>query len=55
MERHDFRAEDPLYTQPLAWFGGRRCRSSTVKGIAAKLHPEWQGVKNLDKQYMAMQ
>jgi transposase len=54
-EHLDFLADNPFYTKRFAWFVGRRCRSSTIKDVAEELHLDWQTVKELDKQYMAVQ
>ena len=54
-ERLDFLADNPFYTKRFAWFVGRRCRSCTVKDVAEELNLDWQTVKELDKQYMAVQ
>ena len=54
-EQLDFLADNPFYTKRFAWFVGRRCRSSTIKDVAEELHLDWQTVKELDKQYMAVQ
>jgi transposase len=54
-EQLDFLADNPFYTKRFAWFVGRRCRGSTIKDVAEELHLDWQTVKELDKQYMAVQ
>lgn len=54
-ERLDFLAENPLYTKRFAYFVGRRCRQATIQDVAKELHLDWHTVKELDKQYMAVQ
>ena len=54
-ERLDFLADNPLYTKRFAYYVGRRCRSATIKDIAAELHLDWETVKELEKQYMRAQ
>lgn len=54
-ERLDFLADNPFYTKRFAWYVGRRCRESTVSGIARELNLDWHTVKELDKQYMTAQ
>lgn len=54
-ERLEFLADNPLYTKRFAYYVGRRCRSSTIKEVAAELHLDWGSVKELDKQYMRAQ
>ena len=36
-ERLDFLADNPLYTKRFAYYVGRRCRSATIKDVAAEL------------------
>jgi transposase len=36
-ERFDFLADNPLYTKRFAYYVGRRCRSATIKDVAAEL------------------
>jgi transposase len=48
-------ADNPLYTERFAFYGGRRCRESTVAAIAEELALDWETVKELDKQYMREQ
>ena len=54
-EQLEFLADNPLYTKRFAFFVGRRCRQATVKDVAKELHLHWHTVKELDKQYMAVQ
>jgi len=54
-ERLDFLADNPLYTKRFAHYVGRRCRSATIKDLAAELHLDWDTVKTLEKQYMRAQ
>jgi transposase len=54
-ERLDFLADNPLYTKRFAYYVGRRCRSATIKDVAAELKLDWHAVKSLDQQYMEAQ
>ena len=54
-ERLSFLAASALHTKRFAYYVGRRCRSATIKDIAAELHLGWDSVKELDKQYMRAQ
>jgi transposase len=36
-ERLDFLAVNPIYTKRFAYYVGRRCRSATIKDVAAEL------------------
>ncbi len=54
-ERLDFVADNPLYTKRFAYYVGRRCRSATIKEVAAELKLDWHTVKALDRQYMEAQ
>ena len=36
-EQLDFLADNPLYTKRFAYYVGRRCRSATIKDVAAEL------------------
>jgi transposase len=51
-ERLEFLADNPFYTKRFAYYVGRRCRSATIKDIAAELKLDWHAVKELEKQYM---
>ena len=54
-ERLDFLADNPLYTKRFAYYVGRRCRSATIKDVAAELKLDWHTVKVLEQQYMEAQ
>src|SRR6478736_1044126 len=54
-ERLDFLADNPLYTKRFAYYVGRRCRSATIKDVAAELKLDWHTVKALEMQYMMAQ
>ena len=54
-ERLDFLADNPHYTKRFAYYVGRRCRSATIKDVAADLRLDWHTVKTLDQQYMQAQ
>ena len=54
-ERLDFLADNPLYSKRFAYYVGRRCRSATIKDVAAELKLDWHTVKALDQQYMQAQ
>jgi transposase len=54
-ERLEFLADNPFYTKRFAHYVGRRCRSSSIKDIAQELNLDWDTVKALEKQYMAVQ
>ena len=54
-ERLDFLADNPLYSKRFAYYIGRRCRSATIKDVAAELKLDWHTVKALDQQYMEAQ
>jgi transposase len=54
-ERLDFLADNPLYTKRFGYYVGRRCRSATIKDVAAELKLDWHTVKTLDQQYMEAQ
>jgi transposase len=54
-ERLDFLADNPRYTKRFAFYVGRRCRSASIKEVAAELHLDWHAVKELEKQYMREQ
>ena len=55
IEKLDWISNNPFYTKRLAFYVGRRCRSSSIKDIAKELHLDWKTVKNLEKQYMQEQ
>jgi transposase len=54
-ERLAFLADNPFYTKRFAYYVGRRCRTATIKDVAAELKLDWHAVKELDKQYMRAQ
>ena len=54
-ERLEFLLENALHTQRFARHIGRRCRSSSIRDVAAEEHLDWQTVKRLEKRYMAEQ
>jgi transposase len=54
-ERLSFLADSALHTKRFAYYVGQRCRSATIKDVAAELHLGWDSVKELEKQYMRAQ
>ena len=54
-ERLEFLLENALHTRRFARYIGRRCRSSTIRDVAAEENLDWQTVKRLEKRYMAEQ
>jgi transposase len=54
-ERLDFLVENALHTKRFALYVGRRCRSGTIRDVAAELHLDWQTVKRLEIDYMREQ
>ena len=54
-ERLDFLADNPRYTRRFAFYVGKRCRSASIKDIAAELALDWHTVKDLEQQYMREQ
>jgi len=54
-EQLDFLADNPFYTKRFAQYVGRRCRSATIKDLAAELKLDWDTVKTLEKQYLRAQ
>lgn len=54
-EKLEWLSDNPFYTKRLAFYVGRRCRSSSIKDVAKELHLDWKTVKDLDKQYMQEQ
>ncbi len=54
-ERLEFLLENALHTERFARYVGRRCRSGTIKDVAAELRLDWHTVKRLEKRYMAEQ
>jgi transposase len=51
----EFLLENALHTERFARYVGRRCRSGTIKDVAAELRLDWHTVKRLEKRYMAEQ
>ena len=41
-ERLDFLVENALHTKRFALYVGRRCRSGTIRDVAAELRLDWQ-------------
>jgi transposase len=54
-ERLDFLLENALHTKRFALYVGRRCRSGTIRDVAAELRLDWQTVKRLEMDYMREQ
>ena len=54
-ERLDWLADNPLYTKRFYRHVGRKCRTMSIKDVAAELHLDWHAVKELDKRYMQEQ
>jgi transposase len=54
-EQLDFLVENALHTKRFARYVGRRCRSGTIRDVAAELHLNWQTVKRLEMNYMREQ
>jgi transposase len=54
-ERLEFLLENALHTKRFATYVGRRCRSGTIKDVAAELNLDWQTVKRLEMEYMREQ
>lgn len=54
-ERLDFLVENALHTKRFAVYVGRRCRSGTIRDVAAELRLDWQTVKRLEMDYMREQ
>jgi transposase len=54
-ERLDFLVENALHTKRFALYVGRRCRTGTIRDVAAELHLDWQTVKRLEMDYMREQ
>lgn len=55
LERLDFLADNPRYTERFAMDVGRRCSRASVRDVARELGLHWHTVKDLEKQYMAAQ
>jgi transposase len=54
-ERLDFLVENALHTKRFALYVGRRCRSGTIRDVAAELRLDWHTVKRLEMDYMREQ
>ena len=54
-ERLDFLVDNALHTKRFALYVGRRCRSGTIRDVAAELRLDWQTVKRLEMDYMREQ
>jgi transposase len=54
-EKLEFLLKSALHTERFARYVGRRCRSGTIKDVAAELRLDWHTVKRLEKQYMTEQ
>lgn len=54
-ERLEDFLENALHTERFARYVGKRCRSGTIKDVAAELNLDWHTVKRLEKQYMREQ
>ena len=55
VERLDWLADYPFYTQRFAYFVGCRGRAATIKDVAQETHLNWKTVKELEKQYLREQ
>jgi transposase len=54
-EMLDWLAAYPFCTKRFAFYVGRRCRDSSIQGVAAELRLDWRTVKALEMQYMREQ
>lgn len=54
-ERLDWLADNPRYTRRFVHAVGRRCRTATIKDVAAEMDLHWTTVKQIDKLYMQEQ
>jgi transposase len=54
-ERLEDFLENALHSRRFAHYIGERCRSSTIKDVAAEQRLDWHTVKRLEKQYMREQ
>jgi len=54
-ERLEFLVENALHTKRFALYVGRRCRTGTIRDVAAELRLDWQTVKRLEMDYMREQ
>jgi transposase len=55
LERLDFLADNPRYTERFTMDVGRRCSRASVRDVARELGLDWHTVKSLEKQYMRAQ
>jgi transposase len=55
LERLDFLADNPRYTERFAMDVGERCRRASVRDVGRELNLDWHTVKTLEKQYMRAQ
>ena len=55
LERLDFLADNPRYTERFAMDVGARCRHASVRDVGRELQLDWHTVKTLEKQYMRAQ
>ena len=44
----DWLAANPHYTKRFAFYIGKKCRSASIKEVAADLHLDWRAVKAMD-------
>jgi transposase len=54
-EKLDWLADYPFCTKRFAFYVGRRCRDSTIRGVAEELRLDWKTVKALEMQYLREQ
>jgi transposase len=54
-ERLEWLADNPRYTRRFVRAVGRRCRTSSLKDVAAEMDLHWTTVKDVDKLYMGEQ
>lgn len=54
-ERLEWLAAHPFYTRRVAFFVGRRCRSTTIKEVAEATRLDGKTIKDLEAQYMCEQ
>jgi transposase len=55
LERLDFLADNPRYTERFAMDVGARCRGASVRDVGRQLDLDWHTVKSLEMQYMRAQ
>jgi len=51
-EKFPWLETNPFYTKRFAWYGGRRCRATTVTEVAKELKLDWKTVTSLEKEYL---